>query len=97
MAVCWFSTCTLPGEYGVPFFHINLDTTGERQEIESIELELEKLQGDFLDAMPSVRPVLGIVLSEDRHAIDLDASRFEHSKIDERRAPTVEAGRNSDD
>ena len=76
---------------------MNRDTTGEWQDIESIELELEKLLGDFLDTMPSVRPVLGSVVSEDRHAVDLDASRFEHSMIDERRAPTVEAGRNSDD
>jgi len=97
MAVWSFAASKLPDDYAVPFFHRNLDTTGERQDIEAIELELEKLLGDFLDTMPSLRPVLGSLMSEDRHAVDLDTSRFEHSMIDERRAPTAEAGRNSDD
>ena len=67
------------------------------QDIEPIELELEKLESNFLDAMPRVRPVPGSVFFEDRHAVDLNARGLQHSLVDDKRAPTAEAGRNNDD
>jgi hypothetical protein len=54
------------------------------QDIEAIVLQLEKLLGDVLDAMPGLRPVLGSLLSENRHAAHLDASRVQHRMVDER-------------
>src|SRR2546426_135997 len=72
-------------------------STSQAQNIESIELKLDKLPGDVLDAMPSGRPVLGSVLAENWHAVDLDAGRPQHSTVDERRAPTAEGRRNNND
>jgi hypothetical protein len=37
------------------------------------------------------------VLSDNGHAVGLDAGRRQHSTIDEGRAPTPEAGRDNDD
>src|SRR5262249_38392460 len=47
--------------------------------------------------MPSLRPVLGGLLSENRHAAHLDASRIQHRMVDERRALTAKAVRHNDD
>jgi hypothetical protein len=67
------------------------------QNIESIVFKLDELLGDVFDSMPRGRPVLDSVLSDNGHAVGLDAGRRQHSTIDEGRAPTPEAGRDNDD
>jgi hypothetical protein len=67
------------------------------QDIKSIELELEKLLGDFLDIMPRLCPVPGSLQSEHRHAVNLDSSRGEYCMVDEMRALTTKAGGNNND
>src|SRR2546428_11132910 len=65
----------------------------ERQYVEAIVLELEKLQRDLLDAMPRLCPMLGSRSPEDWSTVNLYANIAEHSTIHERRTPTPEAGR----
>src|SRR6059036_1881784 len=55
------------------------------QDIESIELELEKLRADFLDAVPTVGPVLGRRADEHRDAVRGDSRPSQHRLVDERR------------
>src|SRR5262249_41706118 len=67
------------------------------QDIEAIVLEFEKLLSDMLDAMPRLRPVLGCLLSEHRHAIHRDANRVQHRMVDEGRTLAAKARRHHED
>ena len=70
---------------------------GEREDIESIELELDELQGNVLDAMPSGGPVRWRVVTENRHTVDLDPCGCQHGAVEERRASAAEGGRDHDE
>jgi hypothetical protein len=60
-------------------------------------LELEKLRGDFLDAVPCLCPTLGGLSPEDGGTVNLYANIAEHGTIYERRSPTPEARRHHDE
>src|SRR2546430_16033140 len=69
----------------------------ERKDVEAIVLELEKLLGNSLDAVPRLCPTLGSRSPEDGDTVNLCATIPEHGTIHERRTPTPEAGRHNDE
>ena len=60
-------------------------------------MELEKLLGDLLDAMPRLGPAFGRSSVEDRRTVDLRASVSEQGVVHERRTPTAKPGRDDDE
>src|SRR5436190_16062766 len=68
-----------------------------QEDIEPIELELEKLIADFLEAVPALGPVLECRANEHRYAVHRDTGPSQHGLVDERRTLTAKAGGDDND
>jgi len=76
---------------------ITLTPRDERKNVKTIVLQLEKLLGDALDAVPRLGPTLGTGRPEDRGTPNLRANVAENSTIHERGPTTPKAWRHNDD
>ena len=67
------------------------------QDVESIVLEFEELQGDALHSVPGLHPVVNRRYSEHRGAAELDAGRPQHRVVNEKGTPATERRRHQND